>query len=71
MSTSQVEMKYPICRGDENSLEDMGRAFNRGLTEDRKKGIKRFEIWLEPDPAGQRLTEAGVVEVSESEDDIV
>ena len=71
MSTSQVEMKYSVCRGDENTFEDLRRAFNRGLRADRKKSIKNFDIWLEPDPAGQRLTEAEVVEVSESEDDIV
>ncbi len=68
MSISQVEMKYPICRGDENTFEDTRRALNRGLGANRKKSIM---IWLDPDPAGQRSTEVEVVEGSESEDDIV
>lgn len=71
VSTSQEEVEYPIHRGDENTFEDMRRAFNKGLRADRKKGITKFKIWLEPDPAGQRSTEAEMGGGSESEDDIV
>lgn len=71
LSTSQVEMEYPIRRGDKNTFEDMRRAFNESLRVDRKKGVTKFKIWLEPDPAGHGLTEAELVEGSNSEDDTV
>ena len=71
LCTSQVEMEYPIRRGDGNTFEDMRRAFNEGLKVDRKKGVTRFQIWLEPDAERQALVEGGDVEGLETEDDII
>lgn len=71
LCTSQVEMEYPICRGDGNAFGDMRRAFNEGLKADRKKGITRFEIWLEPDPERRGLIDAELAEVSENEEDLI
>ena len=71
LCTSQVEMEYPIRRDDGNTFEDMRRAFNEGLKVDRKKGITRFEIWLEPDPERGGLTQAEVADGLENEEDLV
>lgn len=71
LCTSQVEMEYPIRRGDGNTFEDMRRAFNEGLKVDRKKGVARFKMWLEPDPEREGLVEAEDKEGSEGEEDIV
>ena len=71
LCTSKVEMEYPIRRSDSNTFEDMRRAFNEGLKVDRKKGVTRFKIWLEPDAERQALVEGGDVEGSGDEDDIV
>lgn len=71
LCTSQVEMEYPIRRGDGNIFEDMRRAFNEGLKVDRKKGITRLKIWLEPDFERHGLVEAEDAEGSGKEEDIV
>lgn len=71
LTTSRARIRYLIRRNDEDVFEDMRREFNERLRVDRKRGITKFKIWLEPDPTGQGSTDVEGVEGSESEDDIV